>query len=567
MLDGPTLTYRSNRPYDFKLLERRIDFDGLIENAIHALSEHRDKHSLEGYIGCTLELLYPDLELVDPTKGGWANRVERLTEKIHRRFADVDWAITNLRGNMFHVLDFAEGFLPHVVRTAVRKNRYQLERSIEVKVPYRHSFTSTLIVLRTLLKMIMPDWFQYAARAQMISWADVLQENHIVRHTVLEEVARTIPWTYWLRDENYDDAVWYFSTPGIADIIAEECKGVYINADKSGIGERTVRRFLYKEGERLPLEINTPQDVLELVENHGFLAFYSSVESRDGDVRKVCIDLDARWLLQTILGPERTWTLQCALVDSILAFSASLGWASPGIKFSGSRGIHVYWDIEQGALGKEWIDLEPYRSLMYMIDPRIDQKKTTESYLKPFAGLKVLIQAFVLGAKNRFMDWSLANLTPQVLDALGFESEAELISVGGLEDRSDGKLSIDIISQKKGVFRSILSPHYKSGLVSRNIRNEFGQIGTPFRIWRFMKHMAMIPQVRHEVLKNPDSQRPITGILSRENLEDLAEATRAETYMIVKFGPAQASRLSPSKYKTYHNRYSKLTESLPHSRR
>lgn len=83
------MSYKTTRIYDFKLLDRLIDFDSLVDNAIAALSEFAQHNVIEGYIGCTLDLVYPDLTLVEDTKGGWSNRVERLTEKVHKRFSDV----------------------------------------------------------------------------------------------------------------------------------------------------------------------------------------------------------------------------------------------------------------------------------------------------------------------------------------------------------------------------------------------------------------------------------------------------------------------------------------------
>ena len=74
------MTYKSTRIYDYKLLERLIDFDSLINNTIAALNDFNETNYIEGHIWCTLDILYPDLGLVDPTKGGWDFNVQRLTD-------------------------------------------------------------------------------------------------------------------------------------------------------------------------------------------------------------------------------------------------------------------------------------------------------------------------------------------------------------------------------------------------------------------------------------------------------------------------------------------------------
>lgn len=54
------MSFKSIRIYDFKLLDRQIDFNSLVENAIESLIEFSQKHTIEGYVGATLDLIYPD---------------------------------------------------------------------------------------------------------------------------------------------------------------------------------------------------------------------------------------------------------------------------------------------------------------------------------------------------------------------------------------------------------------------------------------------------------------------------------------------------------------------------
>jgi hypothetical protein len=411
-----------------------------------------------------------------------------------------------------------------------------------------------MIVLRVLLKMITPDWFQYAESANLTTWATVPPNpDDVIVH---QEVGKKIPWQHWLREDNHADAIDYFHTPGVVEQIVEECKGFYMKADKAQRGEKTVRRYLYNKDSKEHLSINTPADVIKLVEEQGFYAFYSSCETVDNEVGKVCIDLDSRWLLQSLLGPEVTWSLQCALVDAILQLGAQLQWPSPSIKFSGSRGIHVYWLVERGAAGTEWIEIEPYRETAFKVDKYIAKKKTTESFLRPFSGLKTLAQAMVLRAKQMHIDWSNVPLTDQVLQALGIETPEQLITVGPLEDKFITKLGVDVISHPKGVFRTTLSPHFKTGLVSRSIRNQFGQIGSEYRIWRYMRKLAEQQQVREDLLQDHKTMKPNPGILTKHHIETLAKHVVGDVSLLLKFSPAVASELTPETYHRYESRYS-----------
>jgi hypothetical protein len=356
--------------------------------------------------------------------------------------------------------------------------------------------------------------------------------------------------------DNREEALEYFHTPGVAEQIVEECRGFYMKADKAQRGEKTVRRYLYDGGTKEHLSINTPADVIDLVENNGFYAFYSSCETVDNEVGKLCIDLDSRWLLQSLLGPEVTWSLQCTFVDALLHLGAILKWPLPAIKFSGSRGIHVYWLLEPGAVGNDWIEIETYRATAFKIDKYIAKKKTTESFLRPFIGLKTLTQALVLRAKQMHMDWTNVPLTNQVLQALGIETPEQLITVGPLEDRFITKLGVDIVSHPKGVFRTTLSPHFKTGLVSRSIRNQFGQIGPEYRIWRYMRKLAEQQQVREDLLQDQTTMKPNPGILTKHHLETLAKHVVGDVSLLLRFSPAIASELTPETYNRYESRYS-----------
>lgn len=77
-----------------------------------------------------------------------------------------------------------------------------------------------------------------------------------------------------------------------------------------------------------------------------------------------------------------------------------------------------------------------------------------------------------------------------MLQGLGREHHDEVIILGKDEDTNPGRLSIDTISATKAVFRTPLSLHYKSELVSRPILNTFSQIDAVCRMWPFMKHHA-----------------------------------------------------------------------------
>ena len=439
------MSYKTTRIYDILLLERTLDFDTLIEDVLFTLELHESEHQLDGEIGCSLELVYPDLDLLDRRRGGWKRRVKRFTERVHSQFSRIDWGITSLDGELFGVLDFAEGDFPHYINTATREGKYQLKRSIELRVPLRVDFGSVLRVMEILLRMITPGHFQYCASARMTAWA--MEVPNYDRTIIFDEYAAKTPWKNWLRSENLEDAEAYFSIPEVANVIVDECKGYYMNADQAQVGQRKVRRYTYDEGGKKPLEVESPENLIGLVKGMGFGAFYSSVETLDDKVGRVCIDIDSNWILRNVLDNEHVWGLQCSLTDAILHLAYTLDWPSPAVKFSGSRGMHLWWEIENDAVGKDTCEVEPYINTLLAIDQDVAKRKTTESYLSPFGSLRTLIQAMVIHAKHRFMDWSRVPLAPALIRTLGLIDPLQLIGVGKNIVQKDKKISVDIISQ------------------------------------------------------------------------------------------------------------------------
>ena len=114
---------------------------------------------------------------------------------------------------------------------------------------------------------------------------------------------------------------------------------------------------------------------------------------------------------------------------------------------------------------------------------------------------------------------------------------------------------MDILSQRKGVFRSVLSPHLKTGLVSRDITNEFGQIGTEYRLWRYMRYLAEIDQVKQDVMREPEKMRPRPGMVTRRAISRMADELSGVVKMVARFSPARTSELTTQKFKNYSQKY------------
>lgn len=100
----------------------------------------------------------------------------------------------------------------------------------------------------------------------------------------------------------------------------------------------------------------------------------------------------------------------------------------------------------------------------------------------------------------------------------------------------------------------MLSPHYKTGLVSRNIASPFGQIDTRFLVWDQVLELAVPDAVMLEMATTPERVRTSPGTLTSAQLCTLAEDLVGEVYMIAMFSPQDASDLTPERYEICRER-------------
>ncbi|MHA2066532.1 MAG: hypothetical protein ACXABY_19340 [Candidatus Thorarchaeota archaeon] len=142
---------------------------------------------------------------------------------------------------------------------------------------------------------------------------------------------------------------------------------------------------------------------------------------------------------------------------------------------------------------------------------------------------------------------------------MGLKDKSQLITTGREADRLS-KLAVDVIAQAKGVFRSVLSPHYKTGLVSRSIRSEVGQIETRFLNWDMMKEMASMEYVALEIQSEPQAVVSTPGVLTADHLTTMAQNLTGDVFTVAKFSPPDASELIPEQFDKYTSRYALAVE-------
>jgi hypothetical protein len=73
------------------------------------------------------------------------------------------------------------------------------------------------------------------------------------------------------------------------------------------------------------ITIDDPQDVIDLVRDKHFFAFYPAVARQDGSVGRLVIDLDVQAGVVQQLGQPGAWALACCISDELVIAARSVG--------------------------------------------------------------------------------------------------------------------------------------------------------------------------------------------------------------------------------------------------
>ncbi len=553
------MTYRATRIYDVALRTLYVDYRSAMMRSIDAIIRHKSQIK-NGFLCATLKLRYPNPDLVRNEALGWRSRVLDLLKRVDNCFEKIYWTLAKQKGNLCGVFEVTKDPFPLNISAPKWFGQLRFIRSIVLKIPIRE-FNRSLKVFRILLRlMISPLGFQYVEEARLKTTYLQKTTGGLKERFLHGETVEVIEWPFWLKESSTEEALDFFFIPDVAENITDQCKGLYMIGDQARDGESMVRRNIRIDGIKQPITITEPDDVIYLTSCHHLFAFYMSCEGLPlpsenrtavdyiPKLRQVCIDLDNQWLISAILGLSKLWRLDCQICEAILSLVFKFGIPPPALKFSGAKGMHMYWRVEPNALGMIYTDLEPYLTVAYEVDPTISAKKTTKVYLGQFMAMKTIIQALV--ARAMFEEFE-TDLPEAILDKLGLEEFSHLIAFSTQDHQMDSKIRTDILSMPQGVFRTALSPHKKTGLISRNIRGPLGGVDTPFMDWGLVKRYSTLEYVAEEIQRYPERHELNPGILTRYDLERLADNLSDEIYMLLKFGQVNMMTLPTESYHEY----------------
>jgi hypothetical protein len=348
------------------------------------------------------------------------------------------------------------------------------------------------------------------------------------RHvTVLQAEVPTTPVPYWLTLRRREEVEAFYAVPFVREVIAGKCLGFKVTCDcarQRGAAEK--RRNIQKR----PIDVFSAGRVLQLVTNHHFYAFYPALERADGTIGRWVADLDVQPGLRRILGDQRTWELRCDLSDLIARRAANVGLPPPARHFSGSRGIHIYWDLPDDPLPVEGglVGSSDLVAAVRSVDARAGKTRSNPGAITaPAAALRKVLQALVYGATAG----SAALLTESERLRLVLEG-GSVLALSKNDPRYYNKVVCDV---QPTVFR-VFSPHLKSGMIAINLLTPAHKIRPELRNYDTLCLEAKIERVTSLARVDPGRYEEKPGRITEDQLDAAIGALVGDIAAVTKLG-------------------------------
>ena len=549
-------------------LDRVLDTDKLINDALVKVVndplflklQTADPGKTSFYLYATITIAFPDpLLLVNPRIGlKWRQEV---LEGMQKKVASAWYAMIPRVKSFFklstdgeelkHRIDISHKSLPD------QDDGDLLREAMTISVTL-WELRDVHILELALKHALSPPQFQLAKDISLKIEVEGEIDWSTHTGTLFEASASRKSIPHWLTLSKKDEVVKFLSVPAVGANIAAACAGFLVTADKALDGKEPQKR---RNIDEQPITVELPGDPARLATEQEFLAFYPSIERQDGSVGRLVIDLDVQHGMAAVLRPDRAWKVACSVSDAIVACGLELGFPMPSRHFSGSRGIHVIWNVEQGAL-----ELNPKTQEMaceqYISDVRTAWhaagKTTSTKYMTGSVtkAAKFLVQGLCLHAMHTTMQ--KAAFEDGVCAVLGARHPHQVCTLSKYDPASFVKIVLDT---QTGVYRW-LSPHLKSGLVCRPISDVTGSIKEKYRNLERVREDSMLDRVVTAITSDPAAFDDHPGTVTIDTIEAAFEpgALGTEIALLISKGIINASNLSPGEYAQSHKYMMELLE-------
>ena len=540
------MSYKTLRVYEVPKLFHTFNTPKLIREALKAVEEADGIDAFN--IEFTLTFTYPDLTYVRAKQAGWRHAHQRLVDKIRNTFTQVERFFETLQAENPALPP--EEFNPTLWTSSARKTGQQYEKKLRLNLPTVS--TQILQFARILLTYTLTQkHLQYSDTIKLTITAHCNQNGQYKKTKIIEKHAQKIPYPTKLKPENKNQILKYYEK--VAEIIAEQCKDHHVYADQLRNGQNQGRRYTKINGQKQPITINTPQDVINYVKNQNLAAFYPSVETLHSHIDTAVIDLDPQPGAKLTLGQKLLWRILFLTAKAYEenakkhGINTNIAW-----KYSGGKGIHGHLHIQKNAINPQTV--KPYLEALKAVDPNFTQKKTTQTLLDPFTTTRLTLQALALDTMHEATNW----VQETWMKKLNIEHKPHIFTLSLENPNSWFKIYLDFSTNKpKGVYRSNLSLH-PTGKASINLCNQTGVLDPKYADWKTVQQHAEPEHIIKNIQTNKSVYRQHPGTITGNMLQTLLQSIAPTISILFRFGPDDASQLTPEEYHHWKNKYTKI---------
>ncbi|KKM84284.1 hypothetical protein LCGC14_1300730 [marine sediment metagenome] len=199
----------------------------------------------------------------------------------------------------------------------------------------------------------------------------------------------------------------------------------------------------------------------QIIKDNNISGIYCSVRSTNDEILYMLIDLDVPSVFFKMFPKQVVWDLILNIADALKSVVSRLGLPRFRINYSGSKGIHIYWALESGAIA----DFESRVNLPELSSSSIPGMRTLKrekiSSLKDgFKFTKTLLQSILLHTVYQ----GKIKIPQEIIQKLKIYHPYQIFRLSP-DSKNCISILLDTSSQAKGVFR-LFSPHPSSRLVS-----------------------------------------------------------------------------------------------------
>jgi hypothetical protein len=261
------------------------------------------------------------------------------------------------------------------------------------------------------------------------------------------------------------------------------------------------------------------------------------------------LDLDVQPGLVEAIGKEAAWMLVCGVSDAIVEVATSMGFPCAARHFSGNRGVHIIWEIDDDALilRDGMIDLPPYLMAIRSADNRLGMIKSTARWTSDPAFIaRKILEAIIIRAIYTVLSRD-SLLTSKQRVRLGIKSDGQTVTISHDDPDCFTKITIDAMPTCYRWF----SPHYKTGWVARSIVDGNGDINPRYRnLATIAKEFTMEATIKALDANNQDLEDH-PGVITREILVQATTILGGELRALVITGEKSVASLPDIKYRKF----------------